>query len=153
MSLITPHQPLYFRSVSLVKRKVVKRFCQSSWFSKWKLLHHCEKEDNIFDACGRAKLNQNPACRQELQIRLKKGPKNGLKKRSQSIKFSFPRRTPPSCFVLTYAVTYSAGPIQFCFRRACHDIRDSVDSRCRDGADAQYMQYLSKSRITSPQTR
>ena len=31
-------------------------------------------------------------------------------------------------------------------------IRESVDSLCRDGADAQYMQYLSKSRITS-QTR
>ena len=30
-------------------------------------------------------------------------------------------------------------------------IRESVDSLCRDGADAQYMQYLSKSRITSPQ--
>ena len=29
-------------------------------------------------------------------------------------------------------------------------IRESVDSLCRDGADAQYMQYLSKSRITSP---
>ena len=34
-----------------------------------------------------------------------------------------------------------------------HDIRESVDSLCRDGADAQYMQYLSKSRITSPQIR
>ena len=33
------------------------------------------------------------------------------------------------------------------------EIRESVDSLCRDGADAQYMQYLSKSRITSPQTR
>ena len=32
-------------------------------------------------------------------------------------------------------------------------IRESVDSLCRDGADTQYMQYLSKSRITSPQTR
>ena len=32
-----------------------------------------------------------------------------------------------------------------------HCIRESVDSLCRDGADAQYMQYLSKSRITSPQ--
>ena len=32
-------------------------------------------------------------------------------------------------------------------------IRESVDSLCRDGADMQYMQYLSKSRITSPQTR
>ena len=31
-------------------------------------------------------------------------------------------------------------------------VRESVDSLCRDGADAQYMQYLSKSRITSPQT-
>ena len=30
-------------------------------------------------------------------------------------------------------------------------IRESVDSLCRDGADAQYMQYLSKCRITSPQ--
>ena len=34
-----------------------------------------------------------------------------------------------------------------------YGIRESVDSLCRDGADAQYMQYLSKSRITSPQTR
>ena len=33
------------------------------------------------------------------------------------------------------------------------NIRESVDSPCRDGADAQYMQCLSKSRITSPQTR
>ena len=32
-------------------------------------------------------------------------------------------------------------------------IRESVDSLCRDGADAQYMQYLSKSHITSPQVR
>ena len=31
------------------------------------------------------------------------------------------------------------------------DIGESVDSLCRDGADAQYIQYLSKSRITSPQ--
>ena len=31
------------------------------------------------------------------------------------------------------------------------DIRESVDSLCRDGTDAQYMQYLSKYRITSPQ--
>ena len=30
-------------------------------------------------------------------------------------------------------------------------IRELVDSPCRDGADAQYKQYLSKSRITSPQ--
>ena len=30
-------------------------------------------------------------------------------------------------------------------------IRESVDSLCRDGADVQYMQYLSKSRITSTQ--
>ena len=34
-----------------------------------------------------------------------------------------------------------------------YKIRESVDSLCRDGADAQYMQYLSKSRVTSPQTR
>ena len=32
-------------------------------------------------------------------------------------------------------------------------IRESVDSLCRDGANAQYMQYLSKSRITSLQIR
>ena len=30
-------------------------------------------------------------------------------------------------------------------------IRESVDSLCRDGADTQYMQYLSKSCITLPQ--
>ena len=30
-------------------------------------------------------------------------------------------------------------------------VRESVDSLCRDGADAQYMQYLSKCCITSPQ--
>ena len=36
---------------------------------------------------------------------------------------------------------------------ANHAIRESVDSLCRDGADVQYMQYLSKSHITSPQTR
>jgi len=30
-------------------------------------------------------------------------------------------------------------------------IRESVDSLCRIGANAQYMQYLSKSRITLPQ--
>ena len=28
-------------------------------------------------------------------------------------------------------------------------IKELVDSLCRDGADAQYMQYLSNSRITS----
>ena len=32
-------------------------------------------------------------------------------------------------------------------------IRELVDSLCRNGADAQYMQYLSKSGITSPQIR
>ena len=32
-------------------------------------------------------------------------------------------------------------------------IRQSVESLCRDGANAQYMHYLSKSRITLPQTR
>ena len=32
-------------------------------------------------------------------------------------------------------------------------IRESVDSLCRDGADVQYMQYLRKSRIISPQER
>ena len=32
-------------------------------------------------------------------------------------------------------------------------IRESVDSLCRDGADAQYILYLSKSHITSLQTR
>ena len=32
-------------------------------------------------------------------------------------------------------------------------IRESVDSVCKDGTDAQYMQYLNKNRITSPQTR
>ena len=31
--------------------------------------------------------------------------------------------------------------------------RVGIDSLCRDGANVQYMQYLSKSRITSPQTR
>ena len=30
-------------------------------------------------------------------------------------------------------------------------IRESVDSLCRDGADVQYMQHLSKSHITSQQ--
>ena len=30
-------------------------------------------------------------------------------------------------------------------------VRESVDSLCREGTDTQYMQYLSKSRITSPQ--
>ena len=30
-------------------------------------------------------------------------------------------------------------------------IRESVDSLCTDGADAQYIQYLRKSRTTSPQ--
>ena len=33
---------------------------------------------------------------------------------------------------------------------AYKSIRESVDSLCREGADVQYMQYLSKSRITSP---
>ena len=44
---------------------------------------------------------------------------------------------------------------QLCFFQADANyiIRESVDSLCRDGADAQYMQYLSKSRITSPQIR
>ena len=47
----------------------------------------------------------------------------------------------------TYAYTYT-------YQRVGRlSIRESVDSLCRDGADAQYMQYLSKSRITSPQLR
>ena len=32
-------------------------------------------------------------------------------------------------------------------------IRESIDFLRRDSANAQYMQYLSNSRITSPQTR
>ena len=35
--------------------------------------------------------------------------------------------------------------------RPAKDIRELVDSLCKDGADAQYIQYLSKSRILSPQ--
>ena len=53
------------------------------------------------------------------------------------------------CYVCV-AVMYS-DELQFECEFVC--IRESVDSLCRDGADAQYMQYLSKSRITSPQTR
>ena len=45
-------------------------------------------------------------------------------------------------------------PSSICARNAqeINIIRESVDSLCRDGADVQYMQYLNKSRITSPQT-
>ena len=43
-------------------------------------------------------------------------------------------------------------PTVFQYYYTCTCIRELVDSLCRDGADAQYMQYLSKSRITSPQT-
>ena len=50
------------------------------------------------------------------------------------------------CYVCV-AVMYS-DELQFECEFVC--IRESVDSLCRDGADAQ---YLSKSRITSPQTR
>ena len=56
-----------------------------------------------------------------------------------------------------------SGPLEFSLLyRGClhavegvgfHYIGESVDSLCRDGADVQYMQYLSKSRITLPQTR
>ena len=35
--------------------------------------------------------------------------------------------------------------------RPAKDIRELVDSLCKDGADAQYIQCLSKSRILSPQ--
>ena len=51
-----------------------------------------------------------------------------------------------SCLLMTCYYQFHAS------KRSCL-IRESVDSLCRDGADAQYMQYLSKSRITSPQTR
>ena len=37
--------------------------------------------------------------------------------------------------------------------QAASTIRESVDSLCRDGADAQCMQYLSKNSITLPPIR
>ena len=55
--------------------------------------------------------------------------KNGLRSdlRTSNLK-NFPRRTPPlaaACLRTqsrsTHAVKYSAGPIQFCFRRACNN--------------------------------
>ena len=54
-------------------------------------------------------------------------------------------------FALAFCVCIACGifrPVQ-----TCGLIRELVDCLCRDGADTQYMQYLSKSRITSPQTR
>ena len=38
--------------------------------------------------------------------------------------------------------------VSFSYPQLAFNIRESVDSLCRDGADTQYMQYLSKSRIT-----
>ena len=49
-------------------------------------------------------------------------------------------------------------PSLFAYFLACHPyiflcfyllVRESVDSLCRDGGNAQYMQYLSKSRINA----
>ena len=42
-------------------------------------------------------------------------------------------------------------PIEFHPQFVSLLIRESVNSLCRDGADAQYMQYLGKCHITSPQ--
>ena len=69
---------------------------------------------------------------------------------------------PSLCFALYHLTLITSTRAQLSFRAvvamnnvipAKWRIRESVDSLCRDGADAQYMQYLSKSRITSPQTR
>ena len=40
-----PNQPpsvFVFPKHELGKAQIVKRSCQSAWFSKWKWLHHCE---------------------------------------------------------------------------------------------------------------
>ena len=58
-----------------------------------------------------------------------------------------------ACAIVVLGILLAqARPIMPCIRLVVY-IRESVDSLCRDGADVQYMQYLSKSRITSPQTR
>ena len=51
------------------------------------------------------------------------------------------------------SISLLAGPTRMYSWTICVNIiiRESVDSLCRDGADMQYMQYLRKSHITSPQ--
>ena len=69
-----------------------------------------------------SKLNQNSAC-QELQIRLKKGPKNnGLRSDLRALNLKkkiWGGEGPPLARCLLLHAVYSAEPIQFCFRRAC----------------------------------
>ena len=43
-----PPSTFVFPKREFGKAQIVKRSCQSSWFSKWKWLHYCEKEDKLF---------------------------------------------------------------------------------------------------------
>ena len=60
----------------------------------------------------------------------------------------------PSTVVDLQEVTSKEGKTKFnvFWDEAQKFIRESVDSLCRDGANAPYRQYSSKSHITSPQT-
>ena len=54
---------------------------------------------------------------------------------------------------VTYESKYLSKPLipeWYYPREHKYPIRELVDSLCRDGTEAQYIQYLSKSRITSP---
>ena len=70
---------------------------------------------------------------------------NILKQLSLSVSLYF-ELSWPSKLVVSCPDPFHAVKIRICIHSNC--IRESVDSLCRDGADAQ---YLSKSRITSPQ--
>ena len=45
------------------------------------------------------------------------------------------------------SISFAKSWVEDCLELNFKYIRESVDSLCRDGADAQYMQYLSKNRI------
>ena len=43
-----PDEPYHPSSTFVGKAQIVKRYCQSSWFSKWKWLHYREEDDIVF---------------------------------------------------------------------------------------------------------
>ena len=73
-----------------------------------------------------------------------------------STAFTFRAHAAPSgeCNYYVYVCMYAYMCVCECvYQRVGRLSMLGTDSLCKDGADAQYMQYLSKTHITSPQTR
>ena len=76
--------------------------------------------DHIFNTRGKCQIKFESSLPTATD-RAEEGSKNGLRsdlRASKLKKFFGGAKNPPSCCMLLHAVMYSAGPIQFCFRRA-----------------------------------